>query len=1011
MTYRFGRFFWLLLVGVSIFSRFAYPTNKLTRSESLNGTWNLWFDEKADWQREKLVLNPHDLREVPVYPPTTGWDEMLKKGTSFRVPATWDEVYPRHHGVGWYWRTVQIPRSAMGKLIQLRFAAVRLRAEVYLNRQLMGYSLEGFTPFVVDITQAVHYGEDNLLAVRVTNPGGGNCWADFEPITWGDVQLPDSHDFGGIWQDVDLLVTPSAYIQDVFAAPLQDLETLRVTATIANAGSSARSATLEYEVYGPEGGNPVATGKAVGWVAARGRQSLESSLKIPHAELWSPESPRTYRLVTRLAANGDHDQVETSFGVRYFSEQNGRLFLNGHRVVVRSSINFGFYPYTVAYPTPELAEKEVRAAKSLGLNTLSCHRTACTPALLGAADRLGLMIYEEPGGAPRDRQPEPQSPAEAFERRAFLQKLSRLIVRDRNHPALVWWNLANEAFNDVVNDPAHLKPYINEMMRTAHRLDPSRFITYTSARQSIVMFRPFATEYGLIYDAHTVENVPAVWRDALTIEHSHFQAPVANEAFYNGESRNLDSLGDLPMLAARFAKAPDGSYEADWRHWAEMLEKSFAQYDLGKYFKTPSELCRLIGLEQGDGFSHEVESVRLSDAASGLAVNGWQSHPADWLTFGSGPDAFKMPAFWTSGMVDTLRNHNFPPEMLAKVNEPVHLAIVPIPSVAYTGAKVQLDVTLINERQVKGSGQLSVQILAPDGNVQKIAEMQVDIEGDTLKFVQPLYKGAVSPKGPSGSYRIEDELRLTQGQTVKGRGALLAQDASEWKLPAAGIELVDPTETLGKYFEAKPIFYPDQSSPSSPWQPVVMIYNPEGGNFSEGVWSVAALTESVSKEGRTALFWASDAAHGKTVCELLQKLRLLPQSSSVLPLGLHWFGGWEFDTPHPVFAGLPAPIVFSQEFAGAFAYWGITDFTGKLIAGLINAPPQVAVTLGELPFGKGKILVCSLNLVPYLDKDPVADRILAQLLNYAVNTAGVSEEQLRHHDAGKYDDVQGGVTR
>jgi hypothetical protein len=48
-------------------------------------------------------------------------------------------------------------------------------------------------------------------------------------------------------------------------------------------------------------------------------------------------------------------------------------------------------------------------------------------------------------------------------------------------------------------------------------------------------------------------------------------------------------------------------------------------------------------------------------------------------------------------------------------------------------------------------------------------------------------------------------------------------------------------------------------------------------------------------------------------------------------------------------------------------------------------------------------MVCSLDLLPYLDKDPVADRILAQLLSYAVNTASVSEEQLRRHDAGKYE--------
>jgi hypothetical protein len=84
---------------------------------------------------------------------------------------------------------------------------------------------------------------------------------------------------------------------------------------------------------------------------------------------------------------------------------------------------------------------------------------------------------------------------------------------------------------------------------------------------------------------------------------------------------------------------------------------------------------------------------------------------------------------------------------------------------------------------------------------------------------------------------------------------------------------------------------------------------------------------------------------------------------------------------------LPAPVIFDNYFASAYAYWGITNFPGKMIAGLLNAPPQLAVTLGELPFGKGKILVCSMNLLPYLDKDPVADRILAQMLNYAVNTA------------------------
>jgi hypothetical protein len=980
----------LVLLISFAFCTSALAAGNLRSSQSLNGTWNLWFDANVDWQHEKLVLSPKSLGDIPTHAPTIGWEEMLKAGKPFPVPATWDETDPHHHGVGWYWRQVRIPTAARGMVIQLRFAAVRERAEVYWNGRLLGYSLEGFTPFMVDVTKDVRYGEDNLLAVRVTNPGGGYSWMDFNPIPWGDVRLPDSHDFGGIWQDVDLLIVPPMHIQNVYAAPLEDLHTLSVTAEVANAGPLARKGLLSFEVYAAGESKPVARGKAEVSVPANNHATSEMKIQIPNAQLWSPETPNLYRLVTRLDGSGARDQVETQVGVRYFTEKDGRLFLNNHRVVVRSSINFGFYPYTVAYPSRELAEKEVRAAKGLGLNTLSCHRTCCTPALLDAADRLGLMIYEEPGGAPRERAAEPQTPAEAFERQAFLEKLRRLVVRDRNHPALIWWNMANEAFGDKVDDPQHLKPYIDELMHETHRLDPSRFVTYTSAKQSTVMFRPFETVYGLIYDGHTVLNEPAVWRDVLTLEHSTFRAPLPGEVFYNGESRNLDSLGDLPGLAAKFAKAPAGSYEANWAHWAELLRDTFARYDLGRYFKNPSELCRLIGLQQGSGFSREVESLRLSDAASGLALNGWESHSG---AYPSGDYKSKIDGQWTSGLLDPLRDYNFPPEMLARANEPVHLAVVPLPGVAYVGGKVEVDVTLINERQVKGAGKLALSITAPDGNTQLVSDEQVEVRGDSLKFVQQLLQTAVAPSGPSGYYRLRAELKLNAGQTFRGEQSILAEKAAEWKLPASGIQLEDPTHTLGKYFEARTIFYPDLASPSHVWQPVVMIYNPEGGDFDSRYWSAKGLTEEVSVLGRTALLWAADPAHGKTITDLLRQVHVLPDDAQVLLLGMHWFGGWEFNTPHPIFSGLPAPVIFDNYLVSAYAYWGITNFPGTMIAGMLNAPPQLAVTLGELRFGKGKILVCAMNLLPYLDKDPVADRILAQMLNYAVNTATIKGGQ------------------
>lgn len=220
-------------------------------------------------------------------------------------------------------------------------------------------------------------------------------------------------------------------------------------------------------------------------------------------------------------------------------------------------------------------------------------------------------------------------------------------------------------------------------------------------------------------------------------------------------------------------------------------------------------------------------------------------------------------------------------------------------------------------------------------------------------------------------------------------------------MPNSGIAIedLDTRPDMAKYLEAKSLFYPDHASPRTAWQPVELIYDLEARDSPTEAWAqnIAALAD----DGKTILLWAGDARHGATVVEILKKLRLLPAESAAVPLEADWIGGWNFNTTHPVFSGLPAPVVFNQEYAGAFGYRGITEFPGTVIAGLINAPPQFAVTLGELPFRKGKVMVCALNLLPFLDKDPVADRIMAQLLNYAVTHTNVSADDLRRSVAGR----------
>ena len=433
-----------------------------------------------------------------------------------------------------------------------------------------------------------------------------------------------------------------------------------------------------------------------------------------------------------------------------------------------------------------------------------------------------------------------------------------------------------------------------------------------------------------------------------------------------------------------------------------MLEKGFQQYNLSRSFRSPEELCKSIGIVQGTGFSREVEAIRLSDAARGLAINGWQSHPELWASvIAPGNKVEKYPAFWTSGLVDPLRNPNFPAELLAHANEPLHLVVLPIPSNAYAGERVRIRIALINELHVNSPGQLTLELIDPGSNSHTLAKERVQIHGDPLRFVQDLETRAVALGDASGSYTFKAELSLPQGQELQSERSVLVGNRADWKLPNRGIakEDEDSSRILTKYFEAKSLFYPDHVSPESAWQPVEAIYDLEPNYFPTEAW--ARKFAAMAQNGKTILLWATDTRHGAEVVEILKKLGLLPAEAAAIPLGTDWLGGWNFNTSHPIFAGLSAPAVFNQEFAGAFGYWGITEFPGTLIAGPINAPPEVAVTLGELPFRKGKVIVCALDLLPSLDKDPVADRIMAQLLNYAVTHANVSTDDLRRSAAGK----------
>src|SRR5579883_2768324 len=177
----------------------AVPPGTIAVSDQ---SWRLWLDTAAEWKDDVIYL-PEDviLPDLPAHPPTGGWDALNSSaGISVELPATVEQFYwglsgfrpyqgeyrfeaddhafqnGAYYGVSWWFRDIEIPASFRDKRIFLHVRAARQRAEIFLNRQLVGYSILEELPFECDLTRAARPGQANSLAIRITNPGGRFDW-------------------------------------------------------------------------------------------------------------------------------------------------------------------------------------------------------------------------------------------------------------------------------------------------------------------------------------------------------------------------------------------------------------------------------------------------------------------------------------------------------------------------------------------------------------------------------------------------------------------------------------------------------------------------------------------------------------------------------------------------------------------------------------------------------------------------------------------------------------------
>ncbi|MBN2365474.1 MAG: glycoside hydrolase, partial [Calditrichaeota bacterium] len=390
--------------------------------------WRLWPDTAADWENDTLYLPDEvNLDKIPVNIPTGGWEILTPtSGREVELPATVEQYYwgnfgfrpyknayyfeeednqvqnGNYPGVSWWWIEFDIPENFQDKQITLFIRAARLRAEVYLNRQLVGYHIIGETSFICDLTAAAKPGEKNLLAIRITNPGGRFDWVDTGYLEWGDYRLHASHGFGGLDRGIILTAHDPVYLSDLWTASTPDIKTIIVHGKITSKTDEPVSYQCKIRLLEYDSDRIIREIETEwGTLTAYGTATLQEKISYPDAAVWNIDSPNLYRAELEVISGlkqkkkewVDKRQVTCAF--RWFEaagiDENALLLLNGERIRLISAISWGFWGLNGLWPTPELAEKEVLAAKAFGMNCINFHRNIGKTEVLEAQDRLGLL--------------------------------------------------------------------------------------------------------------------------------------------------------------------------------------------------------------------------------------------------------------------------------------------------------------------------------------------------------------------------------------------------------------------------------------------------------------------------------------------------------------------------------------------------------------------------------------------------------------------------------------------
>ena len=456
----------MLLVSASISGFAKIETTTVPREIiSLDANWrfhlgdlinaaNPAFDDH-DWRRVEV---PHDYVIEGTFNETNRFPQAGERTSWYWLHA----FLPTPPA--WYRKTISIPAANHGKRLWLEFDGVFSNSRYWLNGREIGRQYSGYNRFQFDITDAVKFGEENILAVQL-DPRWDGWW----------------YEGGGIYRHVRLVIVDPVHVapQGIFVAPavadpgdgVRADATVDVHTEVTNETGASVTATVLSEILDAED-KLILSAPATLSLAAGADANVAQSLALPAANLWSPAKRYLYKLRSTISVAGKMaDQVTTSFGVRQIRFDAGRgFFLNGKNIKLKGvTVHEDHAGVGVAMPD-RLIEWRLERLKEVGCNAIRLSHNPVEPVMLDLCDRLGFLVIAENrhlGDTYADQTPK-NTPAVEH------RDLTNLVLHDRNHPSIILWSLCNEQWTQGSPEAAAMA---RAMRQRVKELDPTRLVT------------------------------------------------------------------------------------------------------------------------------------------------------------------------------------------------------------------------------------------------------------------------------------------------------------------------------------------------------------------------------------------------------------------------------------------------------------------------------------------------------------------------------------------------------